>query len=282
MAVVKIAMVQMRCETSKAQNIRRATDHIRHAAANGARIVCLQELFNTVYFCYEENPAHYDLAEPIPGPTIEAMADVAKESGIVLVAPIYERVIPGELYNTAAVLGPDGGLIGKYRKSSIPLVKVPPTCGIEKYYFKPGNTGFQVFPTPFGVNLGILICYDRHFPEAARTLALRGADVVLVPTATFGMTRYGWEIELRAHAVSNIYYVGGVNRVGSDVGGSPDALFYGSSLFCDYRGQTIAQANDKEDEVIYAEIDLDGMYKLRNEWGFYRDRRPDLYGDLLK
>ena len=139
-----------------------------------------------------------------------------------LVAPIYEKALKGELYNTAVVLGPDGQIMGKYRKSSIPLVKTASLIGNEKYYFKPGNLGFPVWQTPFGVNIGVMICYDRHFPEHARLLALNGADLVFVPTATGGMSRYLWEIELQAHAIDNIYYVGGVNRVGFDEGGATD------------------------------------------------------------
>jgi N-carbamoylputrescine amidase len=279
---VKVAMVQMQGLATKEENIAKATKHIGVAVADGAEIVCLQELFNTIYFCYEANPEYFDLAEPIPGPTINAMAEVAMKHGIVLVAPIYEKAMAGELYNTATVLGPDGAILGKYRKSSIPLVTTPTTCGYEKYYFRPGNTGFEVFPTPFGIKVGILICHDRNFPEAARILGLRGADIVLMPFATAGDTLYRWEVLTRAHAMANSYYVGSVNRVGLDMGGSPTQVYYGSSFFADFRGQIISQAGDKEDEVIYAELDLDAMARDRNECAWYRDRRPDLYGDLVK
>jgi len=278
----KVAMVQMQGLATKEENIAKATKHIGVAVANGAQIVCLQELFNTIYFPYEANPEYYDFAEPIPGPTIDAMAEVAAKHGIVLIAPIYEKAMAGELYNTATVLGPDGAILGKYRKSSIPLVKTATICGYEKYYFRPGNTGFEVFPTPFGIKVGILICHDRNFPEAARILGLRGADIVLMPFATGGDTLYRWEVLTRAHAMTNSYYVGSVNRVGPDIGGSPTQIYYGSSFFADFRGQIISQANDKDDEVIYAELNLDAMAKDRNECAWYRDRRPDLYGDLVK
>ncbi len=278
--LVKAALIQFQGNADKKKNIEKAQRYVKQAAANGAKVVCLQELFNTTYFCYEEDPKYYDLAEPIPGPTIEAMAKLAQDERIVLVAPIYERVIKGELYNTAAVLGPNGNLLGRTRKSSIPLVVSKDLAGYEKYYFRPGNTGFPTYPTPFGITIGIMICYDRHFPEHARLLALGGADLVFVPSATSGMSRYLWEIELKAHAIDNIYYVGGINRVGKDIGGSPKQLYYGSSFFSDYRGQTITQASDKTDDVIYADIDAGEIEKLRNTWGFFRDRRPDLYGAI--
>jgi beta-ureidopropionase len=280
--LVKAAVIQFQGNADKKKNIAKATKYVKQAAAEGAKIVCLQELFNSTYFCYEENPAHYDLAEPIPGPTTEAMAKLAQDEHIVLVAPIYERVVKGELYNTAAVLGPNGDLLGRTRKSAIPLVVTPDLVGNEKYYFKPGNTGFPTYPTPFGITIGVMICYDRHFPEHARLLALGGADLVFVPSATAGMSRYLWEIELKAHAIDNIYYVGGINRVGKDIGGSPKQFYYGSSFFSDYRGQTISQASDKTDDVIYAEIDAGAIEKLRNTWGFFRDRRPELYAAITK
>lgn len=277
---VKTALIQMTTEYDVEKNVQRAENHIREAASQGAKIVGLQELFNTIYFCYEMNPKHLELAEPIPGPTIERMQQIAKDEGIVLLAPIYEKAMQGELYNSAAVIGPDGEIIGVYRKSSIPLVNNPNLTGLEKYYFKPGNSGFQVFDTPFA-RIGILICYDRHFPEAARVLALRGAQFLFVPTATYGMSRYLWEIELRAHAIDNIFYVGGVNRVGRDTDGA-DADWYGSSMICDPKGQIMAQAGDKDDEIVYADLDFSVMDEIRNDWGFFRDRRPDLYGDLVK
>jgi N-carbamoylputrescine amidase len=278
--MIKAAMIQQQGHFEKERNIEKATRYVREATANGAKIVCLQELFNTIYFATETKPEYFDFAEPIPGPTIDRMCKVAQEEGIVLIAPIYERVIQGELYNTATVIGPNGDILGKYRKMSIPYV-TGLVRGLEKYYFRPGNLGFPVFETPFGITIGILICFDRHFPEAARALALKGAELVLVPTATAAKTRYLWEIELRAHAIDNIYYVGGVNRVGKDEGGS-EFHFYGSSFFTDPKGEVIAQAGDEKDEIIYADLDMSIIPELRNDWGFFRDRRPDAYGDLVK
>ena len=278
--MTKAAMIQMSGHIEKEKNIEKAARYTKEAAGNGASIVCLQELFNTIYFCTETKPEYFAFAEPIPGPTTDKMCRLAQEEKIVLVAPIYEKVIEGELYNTAIIIGPDGEIIGKYRKMSIPCV-TGLIRGLEKFYFRPGNLGFPVFETPFGIKLGILICFDRHFPEAARALALNGADLVLIPTATASKTQYLWEIELRAHAIDNIYYVGGVNRVGKDQGGS-EYHFYGSSMFVDPKGQIISQASSEKEEIIYADIDLSVIPPLRNDWGFFRDRRPDAYGDLIK
>lgn len=280
MALTKAALIQFTGAHEKQKNIDKAKKYVAEAAEAGAQIVCLQELFNTKYFCYEENPEYWDFAEPIPGPAIDEMSKLAAEHKIVLVAPIYEKAMEGELYNTAVVLGTEGQILGKYRKTSIPLVKTKSLIGNEKYYFKPGNLGFPVWQTPFGVNIGVMICYDRHFPEHARLLALNGADLVFVPTATGGMSRYLWEIELQAHAIDNIYYVGGVNRVGFDEGGSENQSYYGSSFFSSPKGEIMAQASDDKDEIIYAEIDTSIIGELRNEWGFFRDRRPDAYAAL--
>jgi N-carbamoylputrescine amidase len=282
MALTKAAMIQFSGQATKEENIAKAKGYIAEAAGNGAKIVCLQELFNTIYFCYTENPDFWKLAETIPGPTIDEMSKTAAEHRIVLVAPIYEKAQKGELYNTAVVIGPDGQLMGKYRKSSIPLVKTATLVGNEKYYFKPGNTGFPVWQTPFGVNIGVMICYDRHFPEHARLLALNGADLVFVPTATGGMSRYLWEIELQAHAIDNIYYVGGVNRCGFDTGGSETQKYHGASFFTDPKGRIIEQASEDTDGIVYAEIDTGMIEDLRNEWGFFRDRRPDAYAGIAQ
>ena len=277
--MVRAALIQMSTEYDKQKNVTKAVRLVRQAAESGAQIVCLQELFHTIYFPYELDPRHLDLAEPIDGPSMDAMQDVARETGTVLIAPIYEKAMDGLLYNTAPVIGPDGELIGIYRKSHIPIVKVATLTGVEKYYFTPGDTGFVTFPTPLDVRIGILVCYDRHFPEAARTLALNGAQIVFVPTATTGMSRYLWELELQAHAVDNIYYVGGANRVGVDQGGS-ESHFYGSSMWVDPKGRILTQASDEMDEVLTADLDVSVIPQIRNDWGFFRDRRPDLYGQL--
>ena len=282
--MLKIAGVQFGGHVDKDVNLATATRLIREAARRGAQIICPPELFSTIYFCVETRPEYFDWAEPIPGPTTDRMAALARETGTVLICPIFERTEDGLFYNSAAVLGPDGGLIGKYRKSSIPFMDRGLSAeprGNEKFYFRPGDLGFPTFPTPFGVRIGILICYDRHFPEAARILGLGGAEVVFVPTVTSGMTRYLWDLELRAHAVTNIYYVCGVNKVGVDVGGSSRNHF-GSSLIANPRGEIIAQANDSGEDMAIADIDVSVIPELRAMWGYYRDRRPELYGALAE
>ena len=240
--MLRIAGVQFSGHIDKEANVQTASRLTREAAGRGARIVCLPELFSTMYFCVERRQEYFDWAEPIPGPTVERMGQLARETGIVLICPIFERA-GGTYYNAAAVLGPDGRIIGKYRKASIPFMD--PTRsreprGDEKFYFTPGDLGFPTFETPFA-RIGILICYDRHFPEAARALGLGGAEIVFVPTNTTRMTRYLWDLELRAHAIANVYYVCGVNKVGRDVGGSARD-HHGDSLVCNPRGEIVAQA----------------------------------------
>lgn len=284
--MVKIAGIQFIGSRDREANVRRAIGLVRDAGSRGAQIMCLPELFNTMYFCVGENPEYFQWAEPIPGPTSDRMAAIARETQSVLICPIFEKLMDGEYYNAAVILGPDGHIIGKYRKMSIPYLMDPKNKetdprGNEKLYFRPGNLGFPVFPTPFGINIGLLICYDRHFPEAARVLGVRGAHAVFVPTATSGKTRYIWELELKAHAAMNIYYVCGVNKVGKDIDGSARD-HYGSSIIVNPRGEIMAQAGDKQEEIIYAEVDLSLIQELRHFWNFYRDRRPDFYDALLK
>ncbi len=283
--MVKIAGIQFQGSREREANVRKAISLVQEAASRGAQILCLPELFNTMYFCVGENAQYFEWAETIPGPTSDRMAAIAKETRTVLICPIFEKVMDGEYYNTAVIMGPNGEIIGKYRKMSIPFLWDPENKesdprGNEKFYFRPGNLGFPVFPIPYGVNIGLLICYDRHFPEAARILGVRGAHVVFVPTATGGKTRYIWELELKAHAAMNIYYVCGVNKVGKDIDGSVRE-HYGSSMIINPRGEVIAQAGDKQDEIIYADVDLSCIQELRHFWNFYRDRRPDFYDPLL-
>jgi N-carbamoylputrescine amidase len=276
--MLRIAGVQLTGHVDRAVNLDKAERMVRAAAAQGARIVCLPELFSTMYFCVERRPEYFDWAEPIPGPTTDRMGALASGTGAVLICPIFERD-GATYYNAAAVIGPDGAVIGKYRKSSIPFMdraRSREPRGDEKFYFTPGDLGFPVFDTPFA-RIGILICYDRHFPEAARVLGLGGAEIVFVPTNTTRMTRYLWDVELRAHAIANVYYVCGVNKVGVDVGGSARD-HHGDSLICNPRGEVIAQASATEEGIVAAEVDLSVIPELRALWGYYRDRRPDLYG----
>jgi N-carbamoylputrescine amidase len=284
--MVRVALAQFSGHESKDVNVRKAEDLARQAAGNGARIICFPELATTVYFCFDRDRKWFAAAEPVPGPAVNRLAAVARETSTVIVYPLYEND-HGTLYNTAAVIGPDGNLIGRYRKMSIPqilrTVRPGETPGDERFFFSPGNLGFPVFDTPFGIKIGILICYDRHFPEAARILALRGAHLLLVPTATYReWIREVWEIELRGHAIANMFYVGGVNKVGPDVGGAADRHYFGSALFIDPRGNVIARAGDKQDEILYADVDPKVCEDVRSLWGFFDFRRPDAYADILE
>jgi N-carbamoylputrescine amidase len=263
---------------SKDRNVERGAELIRKAASEGAQIICLPELATSIYFCTEMDPVHKELAEPVPGPSTRVIGDAARDANVYVVVPLYERADDGNLYNTAVFIGPDGEVQGIYRKNSIPLVNLPEIVGIEKYYFRPGNLGYPVFPTELGVTVGVTICYERHFPEGARSIALAGADVLFIPTAT-AAGRGIWDLEIRAHAVANQLWCGGVNRVGRDEIGSETA-FYGSSFFSDPGGVILAQAGDEQEEIVHAEIDTALSATLREEWGFFRDRRPDIYQAL--
>jgi N-carbamoylputrescine amidase len=285
--MVKVALAQYSGNTNKEVNVRKAETMAREAATNGAKIICFPELSTTIYFCYELNPDNFQLAESVPGPSVDRMRQVARETGTVIVYPLYE-IDDGIRYNTAVLIGTDGEIVGKYRKSSIPQFRRTmnpddPPPGDERYYFTSGNLGFPVFDTPFGVKVGILICYDRHFPEAARAIGLGGAHLLLVPTAThWKWVRDVWEIELRGHAVANNYYVGGVNKVGRDVGGLDIRHYFGSAVFIDPKGEVITRAGDQEDEILYADIDPAVSDDVRELWRFFEFRRPDAYEALIK
>ena len=254
-------------------------EYIHQAAEAGARIVCLQEIFYGPYFCAEQETRWYDTAEAVPdGPTIRLMQDVARKHKVALVVPVYEVEQQGVYYNTAAVIHNDGSYLGKYRKTHIPHV----APGFwEKFYFRPGNLGFPVFDLGFA-KIGVYICYDRHFPEGARALGLNGAEIVFNPSATVaGLSEYLWKLEQPAHAVANGYFIGAINRVGVEAPWNIGE-FYGTSYFCDPRGQVFAQASRDKDEVLTADLDLDMIGEVRKTWQFYRDRRPDMYEALVK
>jgi beta-ureidopropionase len=253
--------------------------YIRQAADAGAQIVCLQELFNGPYFCAEQQPRWYDFTELVPdGPTIRLMQDAARQNHVALIVSVYEREQEGVYYNTAAVIHNDGTYLGKYRKTHIPHV----APGFwEKFYFRPGNLGYPVFDVGFA-KIGVYICYDRHFPEGARALGLNGAEIVFNPSATVaGLSEYLWKLEQPAHAVANGYFVGAINRVGTEAPWNIGE-FYGSSYFCDPRGQIVAQASRDKDEVLTADLDLTQIAEVRKTWQFFRDRRPDMYEALTK
>jgi beta-ureidopropionase len=269
---VRLALLQMNCSGTRAQNLTRAKRLIREAANKKAQIVLLPEVFHEPFFITQLDSRFFDTAEPIPGPITEAMQELARELALVVVAPIYERVDRSVYYNSAAVIDADGRLLGVYRKNHIPLN----TIFFEKLYFKPGNLGYPVFNTRFG-KIGILICHDRHYPEGARALALNGAEIVLIPSATpdKSLSRKVWEKELCAHAIFNEYFVAGLNRTGQE----GDYFYYGHSVAFDPSGDMLAQAGTDED-ILLVDCDLDLITQRRRAWQFYRDRRPETYGIL--
>ncbi len=250
---------------------------IEEAGKQGVQVLCLQEIFNGPYFCPSQDARWYAAAEPVPGPTTEKLAVLAKKYKMVIVVPIYERAMAGVYYNTAAVLDADGTYLGKYRKNHIPQV-----AGFwEKFFFKPGNLGYPVFETRYA-KVGVYICYDRHFPEGARLLGLNGAQIVFNPSATVeGLSSYLWKLEQPAHAVANGYFMGCINRVGME---PPWEIgrFYGTSYFCNPRGQILEEASTDKDEVVVSELDLAMIEEVRNTWQFYRDRRPETYESMIK
>ena len=251
---------------------------IEEAGRRGVQILGLEEVFNGPYFCPSQDAHWYDLAEPVPGPTTELIAQYAKKYQMAVVVPVYEREQAGVYYNTAAVYDSDGSYLGKYRKNHIPHV----APGFwEKYYFRPGNMGYPVFDTQYA-KVGVYICYDRHFPEGARELGLAGAEIVMNPSATVaGLSEYLWKLEQPAHAVANGYFVGAINRVGFEAPWNIGE-FYGQSYFVDPRGQFLAIAKRDEDALVTADLDLDMIREVRNTWQFFRDRRPETYGGICK
>jgi beta-ureidopropionase len=287
--IVRCGLIQVHCDISGDQPLEKIKKHmiekhlklIQEAGQKRVQVLCLQELFYGPYFPAEQNPKWYSLTEKIPqGPTLQLMMEQAKKYSMVMIVPIYEEEIPGIYYNAAAVIDADGRYLGKYRKSHIPHARP----GFwEKFYFKPGNLGYPVFQTAY-INLGVYICYDRHFPEGARLLALHGAEIIFNPSATTaGVSEYLWKLEQPAHAVANGYFVGANNRVGQE---SPWNIgeFYGNSYFCNPRGQIVAEGSRDKDELVAADLDSDMIQEVRNVWQFFRDRRPETYGaiaDLL-
>jgi beta-ureidopropionase len=278
---VRGALVQATWTGDKESMIQKHEAHAHEAARQGAQVMLFQELFYGPYFCQVQDPKYYGYTELIPdGPTTQRMQDLAKQTGMVLIAPMYEEdgTAGGIYYNTAAVIDADGKYLGKYRKTHIPHVK-----GFwEKFYFRPGNLGYPVFETAVG-KVGVYICYDRHFPEGARALGLNGAEMVFIPSATSrGLSEYLWRIEQVSHAVANGYFVGTINRVGIEPDYGDDD-FYGQSYFCDPRGQFIGELGSAHDEeLIVRDMDLDKVTEVRQTWQFYRDRRPDAYEDLVR
>jgi len=251
--------------------------YIEEAGKKGVQILCLQEVFNTPYFCPSQDAKWCDTAEAVPGPTVARLSEYAKKYQMAMIIPVYEREQAGVYYNTAAVVDADGTYLGKYRKNHIPQ-----TNGFwEKYFFKPGNLGYPTFQTRYA-KIGVYICYDRHFPEGARLLGLNGAEIVFNPSATVaGLSQYLWKLEQPAHAVANGYYIAASNRVGTEPPWNI-GKFYGTSYFCDPRGNMLAVGSEDKDELVVAEMDLDLIEEVRRTWQFYRDRRPETYEDMVK
>ncbi|HEV8412814.1 MAG TPA: carbon-nitrogen hydrolase [Bryobacteraceae bacterium] len=283
----RIGLVQTSCSLDPNENLAKTEWKVREAAARGAQVVCLQELFRSQYFCREENAELFALAESIPGPSTETLGKLARELKVVIVASLFERRAAGLYHNTAAVLGPDGEIAGLYRKMHIP----DDPLYFEKYYFTPGDLGFGSIATPYG-RLGVLVCWDQWYPEGARIAALSGADLLVYPTAIgwhpSEKAQYGaaqldaWRTIQRAHAIANGVYVAAVNRVGYEGPPEHGLEFWGSSFVADPFGQVIAQASCDQEEILIAECDPRRMEEVRRNWPFLRDRRIDAYAPILK
>lgn len=276
MSTVRVAISQTTWTGDKESMIAKHEGFARDAASQGARAICFQELFYGPYFGITQDPKYYDYAEPADGPVVTRFAALAADLGLVMVLPIYEEEQPGVYYNTAVVVDADGSVVGKYRKNHLPHVEK----FWEKFYFRPGNLGYPVFRTAIGT-IGVYICYDRHFPEGWRELGLGGAQIVFNPNATKpGLSNRLWEIEQPAAAAANGYFVAAPNRVGREDNeyGDDAVTFYGSSQFVDPRGNVIGGYGSSEhEELLVRDLDLSLVRQVRNDWQFYRDRRPDTY-----
>jgi len=279
---ITIGLIQTSCSDDPLKNLKDAINKISSASAKGAKIICLQELFGSRYFCQVEDPELFSLAETIPGPTTNALRDLAAKLETVIIAPLFEKRTEGIYHNTAVVIDADGSILGKYRKMHIP----DDPCFYEKFYFTPGDTGFKSFSTRYG-RVGVLICWDQWFPEAARLTALSGAQFLFYPTAIgFQDADAGeaekqisaWETVQRGHAIANGVFLASTNRVGAE-----DALkFWGRSFICNPFGEVLAQAGQDTDEILIASCDLTQIKATRQNWPFFRDRRIDAYQGITK
>ena len=288
MAGFKVGLVQMAMSADPAANLDRAIAGIKDAAAAGAAVVCLPELFRSPYFCQVEDARRFDLAEPVPGPTTAALGEAAKQAGVVVVAPVFEKRAPGLYHNSAAIIDATGEVAGLYRKMHIP----DDPAYYEKYYFTPGDLGFRAFDTRAG-RIGTLICWDQWYPEGARLTALQGAVILFFPTAIGwhpgeklelgAAQRDAWRTIQRGHAIANGVYVAAVNRVGHEKPpeGGPGLEFWGSSFLCDPFGVVVAEASPDKEEVLVGDVDLARLEDVRRNWPFLRDRRVDAYGAIL-
>ncbi len=285
MSKVKVALVQMSCTSDKDENLQKAIDKTREAAAQGAQIVCFQELFTSLYFCDEENYDNFLLAESIPGSTTNRLSDLAKELGVVIIASLFEKRAQGLYHNTTAVLDADGTYLGKYRKMHIP----DDPSFYEKFYFTAGDLGYKVFKTKFAT-IGILICWDQWYPEAARITSLMGAEILFYPTAIGWATSQdevtnieqhnAWQTIQRSHAVANAVHVVSVNRVGMEQNGA--MKFWGGSFVSNPFGTLLYEASHDKEELHIQELDLRETDRYRTHWPFLRDRRIDSYQPITK
>jgi N-carbamoylputrescine amidase len=285
---IKVGLVQMRCAPNPDENLANALGKIQEAADRGADIVCLPELFRSQYFCQSEDHSNFALAESVPGPSTEAIGAVAMDRGVVVVASLFEKRSAGLYHNTATVIDSDGTCLGKYRKMHIP----DDPLFYEKFYFTPGDLGFKAWDTAKG-RIGVCVCWDQWYPEAARLTALRGAEILFYPTAigwhpsekeAHGQVQHdSWETIQRSHAIANGCYVAAVNRTGFEAPVGGDGIeFWGQSFLCDPSGRLLAKAGVDTEEVLVAEVDLSGIDAQRTHWPFLRDRRIDAYGDLVR
>jgi N-carbamoylputrescine amidase len=290
----RVGLVQMSATGDPERNLQQAMEWVRKAAAQGAQIICLPELFQTQYFCQREDAALFDLAEPIPGPATAKLSELAKQLGVVLIASLFEKRARGVYHNTAVLFDKDGSLLGVYRKMHIP----DDPLYYEKFYFTPGDLGFRAFDTGVG-RVGTLVCWDQWYPEGARLTALQGANLLFYPTAIgwhpaekaeFGMAQHdAWRTIQRSHAIANGVYVAAVNRVGvengdirSNTATGAGLEFWGGSFICDPFGRVIAEASHDREEILIAEVDLKVLEDTRRNWPFLRDRRIDSYGAITK
>jgi N-carbamoylputrescine amidase len=283
MSIVNLGLVQTHASNDKADNLRRTVALIRTASQRGANIVCLEELFLTPYFCKHEDPALFDLAEPVPGDTTKQLADLARELGVVIIASLFEKRAPGLYHNTAAVLDADGTYMGKFRK-----MHIPEDPGFnEKFYFTPGDLGYRVWDTKFG-KLGVLVCWDQWYPEAARLTAMQGAEILFYPTAigwlktekaNLGKAQHcAWETVQRGHAVANGCYLAAVNRVGIE----EQTEFWGQSFVANPYGEIVAKGSATDEEALIVPCDLKALEDFRRIWPFFRDRRIDSYAGVTE
>jgi N-carbamoylputrescine amidase len=282
-----VGLVQMSCRPDVAANLERALTLAREAADRGAQIICLQELFRSQYFCQTEDADLFDLAEPIPGPTTQVLSGLAQQKKIVIVASLFERRDAGVYHNTSVIIDADGTLLGTYRKMHIP----DDPLYYEKFYFTPGDQGYRAFDTQYG-RIGVLVCWDQWYPEAARLTALQGAKILFYPTAIgwhpAEKSQYGaghheaWKTIQRAHAIANGVYVAAVNRVGHEGPERAGLEFWGGSFVCDPFGAVLKEASQQREEILVVECDLTHLENIRRHWPFLRDRRIDSYSPIVQ